>query len=682
MASSGGFQNAFATGYTLRVEWKVNSQSNTANNSSMTVTAYLVSGGASYTISSSVSKTISLVINGVTYTKSATGLASLNGNQKKELFSKTVTIPHNTDGTKSVAISCAFGIEVTLSGSYYGTVSTSGTAELDKIAKGSVPTVSGSMAVGNTVTINTNRASTDFTHTLLWSLDQINWTQFAAGVETSTTWTLPSSMATASPASTNSVVYIRCLTYSGNTSIGTTVVSYKYYITSAYAAPTVSLSASQSNSAGIAKYIRGKSTITLTAEASTKYGASPAKYLFTYGGITKTVVSSVAKTSVSFELPADAAESYACSVTVTDTRGYTATDAESIATVAYAAPLITSVKAARGNYSGGTFTTSDDGEDLRLVIAATISPISNLNAKNYKVQYKLTTATAYTDYTQATAGSYSVSATVYIENVISVDYSYDVKVTVTDSFGEAFKVVDIATAFTLMDFNANGKGLAIGKVSEKDGFEVAVPMYDEFGMEYRNGLVYYASGGATDANTTLEECFISSGTSYNAPANGFWYIRQTFYSGKSVTANRMQYAIPYTAGGSHYRRNYNDGSWSKWYEIPVVTEKGTSGSWTYEKLSNGYAECWGQVSVSSLAVNTALGNWYRSAVQDGTNLPFTFSSTPVFTVDFSTSGGTGALVWLTGAGSTTATPTLYLIRPTSATSVSGTLNIHVRGKWA
>ena len=90
MASSGNFQNTFRTGYTLRVEWSVTSQSIEDNTSTLSVTAYLVSGGSSYIINSSASKTVKLVINGSTYTKSAAGLANLTGNQKKALFTKVV----------------------------------------------------------------------------------------------------------------------------------------------------------------------------------------------------------------------------------------------------------------------------------------------------------------------------------------------------------------------------------------------------------------------------------------------------------------------------------------------------------------------------------------------------------------------------------------------------------------
>jgi hypothetical protein len=46
---------------------------------------------------------------------------------------------------------------------------------------------------------------------------------------------------------------------------------------------------------------------------------------------------------------------------------------------------------------------------------------------------------------------------------------------ISDYFESAIVQTSISTAFTLMDFNASGRGMAIGKVSEGNKFEVAWP---------------------------------------------------------------------------------------------------------------------------------------------------------------------------------------------------------------
>ena len=95
MASSGTIQQAIRTGYRLQIAWSVGSQSVANNTSSVTAKVQLVSTGSSYTINSSASKSGSLTINGTKYTFNFT--AALSGNQTKTLFTKTVTIPHNSD---------------------------------------------------------------------------------------------------------------------------------------------------------------------------------------------------------------------------------------------------------------------------------------------------------------------------------------------------------------------------------------------------------------------------------------------------------------------------------------------------------------------------------------------------------------------------------------------------------
>ena len=168
MASSGSFQNNFQTGYALRVEWEINSQSVANNTSSLTVTAFLVSLGSSYIINSNYSKDVTLSINGTTYSGEISD-GKLTGNQKRQIMTRTVTITHNTDGTKSVALRCSIGLKATLSGTYYGTVyapaSGSQSVSLDAIARLTTPTTSGTFNVGSAVTISTPRAASSFTHT-------------------------------------------------------------------------------------------------------------------------------------------------------------------------------------------------------------------------------------------------------------------------------------------------------------------------------------------------------------------------------------------------------------------------------------------------------------------------------------------------------------------------------------
>lgn len=581
MASSGSFQNAFHTGYTLRVEWTTNSQSIGSNTSTVQVNAYLISGGGSYTINSSVEKTVRLKIDGTTYTKSATNLASLSGSEKKLLFSKTVTIKHSADGTKSLALACEFDIEVTLGGTYYGTVkapaSGTATATLDAIPRATTPTTSGTLNVGSAITINTPRASSAFTHTVQYSLNNSTWTTIATNVGTSTAWTLPTALATAKPGAKSGTVYIRCITYNGDTNLGNVVISRTYYITSNYAAPTVALTASQKNDANISSYIRGRSSVTLKATATLKHGAKAAKFVFTYGGTTKTVTTTSSTASVTFALPENAAASYAYSVTLTDSRGFTASANGTLTTVSYTAPIITSLTVTRGNYNGSTFTENKAGKSLRIVAKGNVANLSNSNAKKYKIDYKVDGASEYTELVAETnASDYAVSVTHYTDALFDENKAYVVRFILKDSFQSVIRPANVSTQLVMLNFSADGQRMGIGKVAGNEplsfGFETKFlePVYGTvMGLSYLPSIpsnsdlnTYLSIGGyAVNSNAAAE-------TISNMPIQKAGRLEIFETTGRKPYASTYQYLrqkfTPYSLTYPTYERDVVQSGASTW----------------------------------------------------------------------------------------------------------------------
>ena len=473
MAASGSFQNPFAnSGYALRIGWNIDSQSIEFNTSTVTVTLYLVSLG-SY-IESNYSKTVTLTINGTKYSSTVSS-AAIKKNETRTLMAKTVTVSHDTLGEASMTLSGSFGVKATLGGTYYGFVyvpaSGSQTIELETIPRLTTPTTSGTFNVGSAVTINTPRASDTFTHTLQYSLNNSAWTDIVTGVATAYTWTLPAEFATAKPNTQTGTVYIRCITYSEGTDIGSVDISRVYNITSSYAAPAVSLKATQTNSADIDLFIGGKSTVTLTATATLKYDASAAKYVFTYGSTTKTVTTTEAAASVSFALPANVAESYEYSVVVTDSRADTASAGGTLATYAYIAPSISAFTVTRGTGEGSGFVADDSGESLRINISGAIASLSNTNAKLLTLEYRRSSEaefTALSGWSEATLSAYSYSLTVYTGEtpVFDANSAYVVRATVKDSFASARSTVNVPTKKVMMNFSADGESMGIGMIAE------------------------------------------------------------------------------------------------------------------------------------------------------------------------------------------------------------------------
>ncbi len=111
-----------------------------------------------------------------------------------------------------------------------------------------------------------------------------------------------------------------------------------------------------------------------------------------------------------------------------------------------------------------------------------------------------------------------------------------------------------------------------------------------------------------------------------------------------------------------------------------IVESGTSGIWRYHKYSDGTCELWGRKTITSLAISTAIGSWYRSSSgQQFGSYPFSVYNSSI-TTGFESTNGQSALTWASTDSSNTGPYNVYLMRPTSSSSVSGILSIHVRGK--
>lgn len=172
MALSGTLFTNVGAGWRLQLEWEA-TQNISANTSTITARLYWMSLGSQYTVNSSATKTGNIKIDGNTSSFSGAGLANLTGNQKKLLHTYTRTVTHNPDGTRTVPLQGNFSLNVSLSGVYYGTVTVSGNAVLDKIPRHSTLTSSPNWTAGNNLIISINRAFSTMTHTVNIYVDNV-----------------------------------------------------------------------------------------------------------------------------------------------------------------------------------------------------------------------------------------------------------------------------------------------------------------------------------------------------------------------------------------------------------------------------------------------------------------------------------------------------------------------------
>lgn len=562
MASSGTITKSIRTGYELHIAWSVGTQSVADNTSPVTVKVQLVSTGSSYTINSSASKSGSLTINGTKY--SFTFTAALSGNQTKTIYTKTVTVKHNADGTKTCAFSATAGIDVTLSGTFYGDVTASGNGTFDTIARASsISSVTSSVAVNgtNTVTVAISRASSSFTHTVVFKFG--SYSKTTEDVETSTSYAIPVSWINAIPNATSGTATVTVTTYSGSTKIGTAVSKNFTLTVPSTVVPTISDLALSEAVSGInaqfGGYVQNKSKLAVKITASGVYSSTIKAY--------KTVILGKTYTAASFTSGVlTSSGSVSVAVTVTDSRGRTATKTSTVTVIAYKPPVIDTFKGARSLANG---TENYDGTYLKAQMIFSISPVNNLNTKSYSIEYKLQSATTWTVLTSGSSYE-EVSAFTSEKGFLSADNSYDIRLSVTDFFGTVRKTFEIPTAFTLLDFNASGHGLAFGKVSEKDAFECALPALFSH-AETPSSATYLQQG--QDLNDVLEPGFyaIPNTTVSTSLLNKPWTGTQTgtlIVTSEGNTNQRLQILHKSSRDdGAIYERCIYQGTWGAWHKV-------------------------------------------------------------------------------------------------------------------
>ena len=220
-ASSGSFQSStIGGGFWLRCNWTVTSQS-VANNTSTIRVNTTWGANSGYSTSTSAQKTGSITIDGTT--QSFSGLsASLSSGQQRQVMTFTRTVSHNADGTKSLTMSSIFNIALTLSGTYYASVSASGSGTLDTIARASTGSASNWTFLNNT-SVSIARASSSFTHTVQLF---VNGVQVASrtgqGTSASFSFSTAENTTIANQFAQNAsrTSYARITTFSGSTQIG------------------------------------------------------------------------------------------------------------------------------------------------------------------------------------------------------------------------------------------------------------------------------------------------------------------------------------------------------------------------------------------------------------------------------------------------------------------------------
>lgn len=452
MATSGSFNTSAYSGRYLTFAWSIKSQDVAANKTVINWSLKGAGGDSTWYKSGN----FKVVIAGVTVYSSATRIQLSKGTT---VASGTYTFVHNNDGTKSFTASAEAGIYTTAVN-----CTGSGSFTLDTIPRASQPslvtwpeTTNNVGEFGAEFSIHMNRKSDAFTHTVRYAYGNRTGT-IATGVTTGTTWAVPLSFMNDIPNATSASGLIYVDTYNGSTKVGT---KYTGFTVTVPASVKPSVKFTLEDITGIddiyGSPVQGLSKIKITATPTLAYSSPIVSYTITADGKTYT-----AATATTGALQASGSSNVF--VTIKDKRGRTASAGYTMSVQAYALPRITKLAVHRVNQSGEE---DDQGEYISAEFAATITSLNSKNTANYSLRYKKTTDTEWTTYNYMTswAGRYQASGSVNF--AADSSSSYDVELEAKDSHGTATRSTSASTAFTLMNWGADGTSMGIGKVAEK-----------------------------------------------------------------------------------------------------------------------------------------------------------------------------------------------------------------------
>lgn len=681
---TGSYSGSNASNYGIRCVCSSTSNGSTANTSNVTVTLQMrraVNTGYEGQWSADGTAKGRIIING-----SDSGTTSVyfdTRNTLEWITLKTYTvnnIAHNADGSKSITVTAYF--EPNATSSLYGGY-VSGTFVLDTIPRATTPTLSAtSVTMGNNVTITINPASSGFKHKVRYSFGSLSGqtsglsvgADFTGTGNTTVTFTPPTSLGSQIPNANSGTCTIYCYTYnSSGTQIGNATTKTVTLNIPTYT-PSGSITITGNNLRNTA-YVAGKSTVTGNVTFSTSYGAT-----------IKSVVSTVdgkSYTSSPFTSSALSAGSKSVSVVITDSRNKTKTVTSSAFTVyEYANPYITTFTVERAS-------SDSTGKTVIATLVGGVSAINNQNTKSFKVTLNGVTQTI-------TSSTYTVNGTTTFTNV-PTDNTLTATATITDYYTSATKDATLPTVEVTLDFLADGKGIAMGKVAETSNLlDVA--------WNIKNASVPTLLGGlgksiVTNSDLNTSEFIIPGNyvcsqdgiakTLKNTPSTSAFMMR--VYNCLDILTNvdsgnyvyLVREIINYSAKRWIQYVRKEGGSWqfSAWRLLidndsckDYVIEQGTSGNWTYRKWNSGIAECWGFHNVTLSGVGVEYNIYHGYAI---ISLPSIFNS--IKSINYSTYATKGYDWCGKYVCNNTSEFNVYILSQSSLSTA--TIQAHVFGTW-
>ena len=279
--------------------------------------------------------------------------------------------------------------------------------------------------------------------------------------------------------------------------------TFQGWATSSTGSVAYAAGAKYTNNAAVTLYAIWKAnTYSVNYNANGGTGA-PAKQTKTYG--VALTLSSTKPTRTNYTFKGWGISATATTVTYTSGAKYTANAAVTLYAIwelSYTKPRITSASVSRCDLDGAA---SDAGTYAKVKF----SWACDRSVSSIKIEWKLHNATTWTNNTNVSATGTSGSVTQIIgDNALSVESTYNVRITVTDGGGSSNKIVPVNGMQLPIDVKVGNKGIAFGKPAELDGYaDFAYTALFRKNAAVANGTAYY---GTTAEGRMLSLAYINS----------------------------------------------------------------------------------------------------------------------------------------------------------------------------
>lgn len=582
------FSNSSGSLY-LNVYVDQGSQSITANTSTVNWRITVSRTGAYYTHNHQGDSTLSLNLDGrnVHYSYPTWETSG----EEYTLASGSSTISHNADGTKKLPISCTFNPNNGL----HGTITVSASLSLTTIPRSSSVSVSPGV-IGSSVTININRQSSSFKHTVRYSWAGKSGT-IATNVDTSATWSIPIDFANDIPNSASGTGTIYVDTYSGSTKTGTQSTTLTASVPGNVKPTFTGVSLSDLNGAAQNLIPNGNTFIQVISNIKVAFNGAVGSYGSSITGYYAEIIGK--NQSTSSNGGGLGIMNYHGTINirarVSDSRGrWSDTKEVSVTVLEYFAPAL-SFSIARTGSTSSTLTVTRNAKIAPLAVSGSQK---NTMTLTFKVA-RLGTTNFQVDTGPATGSWTSISTLVNSQANLAGNYlanqSWVVIGTLEDKFTRSDFMVNVATESVVLSYDRSGVG--VNKIRERGALDVKGDIFvdDKPIQQYR---LTDNNGGLSRGSAQWNDVWNKQGTEFgwrsdkydDNPTGNDWGLYQNFWldSWKGV-----QFFTGVTSNRFFFRTYNNDSRWrpSQWKEIATkddIQKYTQDSTWQVLPLQNGW----------------------------------------------------------------------------------------------